>query len=199
MKVEVEKLATRIRRLVGLASDEIAYGTRFSAALLGPNHVALDPHLPVRGLLERRDRGWFIILRELDSDFNFTITHEVAHYVLRVLAGYRGLALEEERLADSLAAALLAPAGAVRKAHKFFGDDYPKLARPFTISQTSLVLRLGEVLEDERGIITRSGHRLVGFQRSFPWARVDSPGVVKAPLHGGIDVGRTAVRLVSRH
>ena len=71
------------------------------------------------------------------------------------------------------------------------------------ISQTSTVLRLGEVRGDPRAVVTRTGHVFVRNQSpTLTRERAAAVahgrpvrGVAKARLRGGIDEGRVALRV----
>jgi hypothetical protein len=78
------------------------------------------------------------------------------------------------------------------------------MSNELMLSQTATFLRLGEVLRDERAVVTRSGNVLVRTQGAFPWASVPVvdvargkrwPGLSRAHLRGGIDDGRVALRV----
>lgn len=205
-QLELELLAREVRRRAGLADDENEHATTIAIRLLGTAGVAIDADLSGPAYLRRRaDGGFQIVVRPTIPDVRFAIMHELGHYALREIERAHLDAVTEEKAANYLAAAILAPAGALRRAHSYVGNELRQLrplAKTFGLSQTSVQLRLGEVLGDERAIVTaRSAHVL---SRGASWATVPvlelasgarrSARVAKATLRGGIDEGRVALR-----
>ncbi len=122
-----------------------------------------------------------------------------------MIARFSGDALAEERAANYVGAAILAPPRAVRAAHNQWGERRLKtMARAFAMSQTAMVLRLAEVLADERAVVTQDGGWYLRTIGGYAWdqlALVDIvhptyriKGLAKATLRGGIDEGRVALR-----
>lgn len=205
-QLELELLADEVRKRAGLAENENALATTIAVRLLGPTGVAIDPDLHGVAYLRRRSDGGFqIVVRPGLVDVRFVIAHELGHYALREVAHAELAGAEEERAANYLAAAILAPAESIRRAHRYFGNELRQLrplAKTFGLSQTSTQLRLGEVLGDERAIVTaRNGNILT---RGQVWATVPvlevargsrrTIGILKVTLRGGIDEGRIALR-----
>lgn len=174
------------------------------AGVLGTRALAIVPELRNPGYLQWRPDGYRILVRPDNPDLNFTIAHELGHWALRELDSFRGTPAEEERAANYVGAAILAPPRIVARAHRQWGERIRPMARAFGLSQTAMVLRLGEVRQDERAIVTRSGYVLVRSSGAFPWADVPVldvargdrrwRGLAKASLRGGIDEGRVALR-----
>ncbi len=91
---------------------------------------------------------------------------------------------------------------AVHSEHGRFKAIRP-LAKVALLSQTAAQLRLGEVIGDERAVVTKSGHVLVRTQGAYPWTTVHvvdasgyelrQLGLAKTKLRGGIDTGRVAL------
>lgn len=199
---DVEGLAAAVRRRAGVGDDEIVHAAEIAERVLG-TRVIVAPDSPVSGrLLRHADGRYRVLLREVGPDANFDVAHELGHYALRVLAGYRGA--YEERLASQVGAALIAPPGVVRAAraaHGRFMRPVRPLADVLLLSQTATHLRLGEVLEDGRAVVTRTGNVLHG-DGEF-WSEdaalvavargARRRGIRKARLRGGIDDGRVAI------
>lgn len=191
-QLELELLAREVRRRAGLTDDDTELATRIAARVLGPDAVALDPALANAAYLRRTIDGCF------------HVAHELGEWALRSLAKFHGDEASRERAANYIAAAILAPEAAVRRAHATFGERLRPIASRFQMSQTSIVLRLAEVKGDERAVVTRTGNVLLRTQGAFPWADVPIldvaqggarwRGLAKAPLRGGIDEGRVALR-----
>lgn len=203
-QLELEFLAAEVRRLAGLTDDDVRpLATTIATTLLGPDGVALDPCLHGPAYLTRREDGGFqIVVRDGLADVRFAIAHELGHYAIREIARARLDSTVEERAANYLAAAILAPAPTMLEAHAHFGEKLRDIARTFGLSQTSTVLRIAEVRGDERAVVTRTGNVLA---RGVTWAtvpivdyvrgRTQWRGLAKAALRGGIDDGRVAVRV----
>lgn len=203
-QLELELLAKEVRRRAGLADDDLELATRIAGRVLGPNSIALDPELAGTAYLRRTIDGWQIVVNPGARDIRFHVAHELGEWALRVLARFEGDDVTRERAANYIAGAILAPEASVRRAHAAMGERIRSLASQFQISQTSIVLRLGEVIGDERAVVTRTGNVLLRTQGGFPWADVPIVevargsarwrGLTKADLRGGIDEGRVALR-----
>ncbi len=172
---------------------------RIVARVIGPNTIRIVPSLKTEACLAVVDGRYRVVLREIGRDSNFAIAHELAHWAMRELA-HTVPDGNEERQANYLGAAILAPPRAVTSAHRFYGEKPRALADAFGLSQTSTILRLGEVRHDERAVMTRNGHRLLRSEGRFAWETVELRGVThvagltRARLRGGIDEGRIAWR-----
>lgn len=91
----------------------------------------------------------------------------------------------------------------MRVAYAFFGERPDVIAERLRISQTSTVLRLGEVRGEPRAVVTKTGHVFVRNQSpTLTRERAAAVahgrpvrGVAKARLRGGIDEGRVALRV----
>lgn len=204
-QLELELLAKEVRRRAGLTDDDFELATRIAARVLGPDAVSVDPELAGVAYLRQSRSGWQIVVNPNTRDVRFHVAHELGEWALRVLAKYQGDEVKRERAANYLAAAILAPEPSVREAYRVHGERVSSLAEHFQLSQTAIVLRLGEVVGDERAVVTKTGNVLVRTQGAFPWdavpvvdiARGDAKwrGLVKARLQGGIDEGRVALRV----
>lgn len=92
--------------------------------------------------------------------------------------------------------------GIVSDVKKDFTDNIKPLGKRFGLSQTSVHLRLAEVLGDDRALVTANQNHVMS--RGDGWAtvpvvgvahgRVKRPDIAKATLRGGIDEGRIALR-----
>lgn len=209
-QLELEGIAQAIRSRAGLRSDEYADITRIATSLVGEGNLIADPSL--RGATYLVDLGdKFQILARLDADdLRFRVMHECAHVALRRLAGARLEAHDEERAANYIAAAIMAPAQVVSSAYRQLGEEPVQLAFAFGMSQTAVTMRLAEVLGDERAVVTTGRTRgvrriLVRNAQRVDWAHpriiaaadaeLELPGLAKTRLLGGIDDGRVAFRV----
>ena len=204
-QLEFEILAEEVRRRAGLLYDDRELATRIAARVLGPNAVAFDSTMSGAAYLRRTDDGWQIVVNPRARDVRFHVAHELGEWALRALARFEGTELARERAANYIAAAILAPEEAIRRAHQAHGERVRAIATEFQMSQTAIVLRLAEVQGDERAVVTRTGNILVRTQGAFPWANVPVVDVArgetrwaelaKTHLRGGIDEGRVALRV----
>jgi len=206
-EIELEGLAGEVRCRAGLGEMEVALASTIATRILGADGVRVSDDLVGPAYLCRRvDGGYQIVVRATVPDIRFAITHELAHYAIRELARAKLESAEEERAANYLAAAILAPPAALRLAHKAHGNTLRALrplAEAFGLSQTSIHLRLAEVLGDDRALVTANQNHVLS--RGSRWetisavsvaqGRVQRPDVAKATLRGGIDEGRVALRL----
>lgn len=198
---DVEAMALEVRRKSGASDEQVISLTTTIEAHMGPGSVEMVDAMVGHGALVRVGERHRIMLRRGYRDIRFVAAHEFAHWVFASL-GLRMEHVEEERAANTFAAALLAPAALVRKAYGFFGERTETIAERLKLSQTSAVLRLAEVRGDARAVVTRSGHVLMRGtaqtltrERATEAARGKAPrGLAKARLRGGIDEGRVALR-----
>lgn len=196
-------MAAELRRLAELAVDDNELASTIAVRVLGPDGLTLDPELQGPAYLRRRtDGGYQIVVRAGLPDVRFAIAHELGHFAIREIARAAIDPVAEERAANYLGAAILAPPDMIARAHAHYGERLRSIARTFGLSQTSAQLRLAEVIGDERAVVTKTGYVLA---RGATWASVpvvdyargatNWRGLAKAPLRGGIDEGRIAVRV----
>lgn len=213
-QLELERIASELRRRSQVTSDAVVMSPTLAERILGVP-VAVAPTLRTSACLARVGKSYRVFIRAVGPDTNFDIAHELGHYGLRVIAGYQGP--DEERLANRVAACLLAPREIVQSVVRTHGRalrSIRPLARTVRISQTAAQLRLGEILEDERAVVTKTGNVLLRSQGTLDWstipvvavARGDVAievvrerdlgwrGLARARLRGGIDEGRVALR-----
>lgn len=202
---DLEDLAEAMRKLAGHGPDDYAVATDVAIGLVGEAGIIVDPTLAGSTYFREHDGGYEIVLRLDAPDVRHRLLHESGHVALRKLAGVRLPRDEEERAANYLAAAVMAPRELLRRAHAHYGEDHAALAKTFGMSQTSIVLRLAEVgLGDERAVVTKTGNVLLRTRGAINWANIPVvdvaagrqrwKGLVKARLRGGIDEGRVALR-----
>lgn len=203
-QLDLELLAKEVRRRAGLSDEDMELATKIAARVLGPDSISLDPELRGSAYLRRTLDGYQIVVNPRGRDVRFHVAHELGEWALKSLARFEGSEAERERAANYLAAAILAPEAAIRRAHAAVGERLGVLASRFGLSQTSVVLRLAEVHGDERAIVTKTGNVMIRTQGAFPWATVPVidvargtrwVGLAKAELRGGIDEGRVALRV----
>jgi hypothetical protein len=203
-RIDLDDLAMAVRRRAGLEDDDFAIATDIAVALVGRRNLIVDPELAGSTYFRCIGGEYQIVLRLDAPDVRFRVTHEAAHVALRAIAEVQLAPADEERAANYLAAAILAPRDLVKNAHTHFGERPRRMAKLFGLSQTAMVLRLAEVLEDERAVVTRSGNVLFRSSGGLQWSDIPAvdiargevcwKGLAKAQLRGGIDEGRVALR-----
>lgn len=206
---QLDLFAERVRQIAGVDEDAIVDAAELAIRLIGPDSVVIVDSLACGARLRWTPSGYRIELRDGLPDMNFACAHEVAHWALRTLERYEGP--DEERFANYVGAALLMPRSVVRDGTRFYGrglESVAPLAEAALVSQTAANLRLGEVLRDERAVVTRSGHVLRSAEDAFeePDRLVvrrarrapETPGLARANLRGGIDEGRIAIHARKR-
>jgi hypothetical protein len=200
---ELERLALEVRSRARLELDEIERAPEIVLRVLGPSSLAVSQSMRCSGRLTKVNGRYVIVVRTDAPDLNFTCAHELAHWALLEIAGVHLPRAEEERAANHLGAAILAPKQTVLRAYEHWPERVSRLAREFGLSETAMVLRLAEARNDERAVVTRNGNVLLRSQGAFPWADVPLVevargtrwrGLAKTTLRGGIDEGRVALR-----
>lgn len=163
---------------------------RLAKALLGPRAIERGPRpLHAPACLVRVRGEWRIIVgRNLPPRFAlFAVGHELAHWLLGRV-GFVGE--DEEAVADALAAALLMPRPAFRRALLSVGDDWSELARVMCATETAVALRLGEVTRRPLAVVAPARVRVRGDEEWLwpdestirQWARKPLPGLRKTKL-----------------
>lgn len=203
-QLELEILAREVRRRAGLSEDDLELATRIAARVLGPDAVALDPEMLGAAYLRRTIDGYQIVVNPGARDVRFHVAHELGEWALKMMTRFEGSEADRERAANYIAAAILAPEGAVRRAHTHVGERLRALADRFGLSQTSMALRLAEVRGDERAVVTKTGNVLLRTSGALDWTQIPIVdvargaarwrGLARAELRGGIDEGRVALR-----
>lgn len=203
---QLDLFAERVRRAAGLRDDEIVDAGEIAVRLIGSQSIVVVDQLACGARLRWTERGYVIELRDGLPDINFACAHEVAHWALRTLENYDGP--DEERLANYVGAALLMPRALVREGARFYGrklEPVEPLADAARVSETAATLRLGEVLGDERVVVTKSGNVLRSGADAFAEPdllvvrrarrKAETPGIARAALRDiGIDEKRIALR-----
>lgn len=190
-------------RHVGAEDDAIVSLVDVVTHWMGPRSIETVDRMVGRAALVTVDGRARIVAHRGAPDLRFAVAHELGHWALRTVARAELGHAEEERAANTFAAALLAPSPLVRAAYELFGERHDVMAERLRISQTSTVLRLGEVSGDPRAVVTRTGHVFVRNQSpTLTRERAAAVahgrpvrGVAKARLRGGIDEGRVALRV----
>lgn len=199
---EFERLAADIRRRARVGDTELPLASAIAVRLLGPEGFAYGH--PAAGA---RLDGHRIVVPKNHPDQNFVIAHELGEWALKYVAKFKGAHREKEAAANRIGSAIIAPKAAVEAAYRRYGEDVDTLSRAFVMSRTAVVLRLAELRNEERGVVTRL-HRnvIVRNARAVNWSdprivdvaigtRRTFPGLVKThAFAGGIDDGRVAFR-----
>lgn len=188
-QLELEGIADAAYRQAGMDADR-PHVPRLARALLGGAAIQKGPR-PLHGpaALVRVGEDWRIVIaRGLPPLYaHFAIAHELGHHLLRQ-HGYDGD--DEERAADYLGAALIAPRRAYLAARRALGDALPALAETFGMTETAAALRLGEVCHVPLAVVAPQTVRVRGPEAwVWPdegtlrrWARGRAPGIRKVRL-----------------
>ena len=199
---DIERVAMDIRRGAGFGDEHTVHVGQVVRHWMGVDVLMVEPGQLQLGTLLRTAGRWQIAVVETAMDPRFVASHELGHWVFRHLHGMTFASLDdEERAANVFAAVLLAPAKLVTRAHAHYGENVRGIASGVRISQTSTVLRLGEVRGEDRGVVTPGGRTLLRGttltrESAIAAARGKVPGLARTRLRGGIDEGRVAVRVV---
>jgi hypothetical protein len=201
---EHERIAREMRERAGMGEADVWLSTEVMRAIYGRGSIGTIPRMHVPACVIWTEKGPKIIVRAGAVDVNFLVAHELGHVALR-LVHWQGTRDDEESAANAVGAAILAPPTAVRRAHAFYGEKLRPLASCFSISQTSMNLRLGEVIGDDRAVVTKTprvlkrGWATVDDQLLIQWkAEPPPPGIAKVALAGKLDEGRVAFRKKNR-
>lgn len=188
-QLELEGIAEAAYEEAGM-DPERPHVPRLARALLGPEAIQRGPR-PLEGpaALVRVGKNWRIVIaRSLPPLYAlFAVGHELGHWLL-ARHGFRGE--DEERAADYLGGALLAPRQAYSAAHRAHGDDFPALAGALSMTETGAALRLGEVTGTPLAVVSPGRVRVRGPEDwAWPdeetlrrWARRPAPGLRKTTL-----------------
>ena len=200
---DIEGLAMAVRRGAGAGPEDVVSVVDTIVFWLGAGSVERVDRMVGRAALVTVDGRARIMARRGAPDLRFALAHELGHWALRHVGHVSLDPVEEERAANLFAATLLAPCALMRRAYEFFGEAHETIAAKINLSQTSTILRLGEVRGDSRAVVTRSGHVLArNTNATFTRERASAAargkgarGLARARLRGGIDEGRVAVRV----
>jgi hypothetical protein len=197
---DLEALALETRTRARVDDEDVVRPGVMAVRLLGRDGLHRMPRLSATGMLIPVEGRYRIFVRRNVPDEAFVIAHELGHWSLRNI-GYSGP--DEERFADYVGAAIMAPPKVVRWAYRRFGESLGEIARVFHATQSMIVLRLAEVLGDERALVSPRDVRVRSAGR-FHWPSASElrawrdgrtpPGVQRAALRGAYDAGRVAFR-----
>lgn len=175
---DLERLAKAIRERAGLGADAFVDAVDVTTRIVGSTSIVFDPTVgDATFLRRRRDEHWEIVFGPDATDIRFRLLHETAHVVIDE-EQIQMSREEEERAANYIAAAVMAPPDLVRRAHEHYGEKLAPIARTFGMTLKTTRLRLGEV------------HILLRTQGALPWT--DAPvseigrlrGLAKAAIDG---------------
>lgn len=166
---DLEGLAEWAYRAAHLPDDQPASGLELTQRLLG-GHV-LRVHGETSGRLVQNAEGFDIHIRPgwSPTQARWLVAHELAEWIL-ARDGYRET--DTETVADALAARLIAPHRAIRRALGC-GLDVAELAEVFGATQSCLLLRQAEVSGEPTALVTPA--RI--YVRGSEWAWPNESGV----------------------
>lgn len=151
----LDRMALEVRRRAKLEPREVRPASIPIARIMGPDAYIERVNFLSEGTMgpsETTKCGFQIVVDSNHPDKTFIGYHELAHYILEE-DGYTERGEECERIADYLAAATMGPADAVRNIYRHCGENFPKAAAAFFSTESYVVLRYAEVLQDHRALV----------------------------------------------
>ena len=148
--------------------DEPVSPVRLARRLLGADGVRLVPRLALQtdwaALIQINGHPCIAVRRDVpDAELGHTIARALAKWALR-----RAQLLDANDICDYVAAALVAPAPAFRRALSSIGPNLPELADVFRTTQSLVALRWGESTARPLALV-RPGLVRVRNVREFAW------------------------------
>ncbi len=164
----LEYLSLALYEEAGEDPSEPVSPVRLAKRLIGADGVTFVPrsalHHDWAMLTKIAGRPRIVVRRDIPlAELGHTIAHELAHWALR-----RAQLLDAEDVCDYLAAALVAPAPAFRRALGLIGTSLPNLANAFRTTQSLVALRWAESTATPLALV-RPGLVRVRGEREFPW------------------------------
>jgi hypothetical protein len=165
----LEGIAIALYKRLGLDPSEPVSPVRLARTWLGADAIGRGHVIGGMGSSGRVNGRWRILVRPTlpVPELVFTVGHELGH-VLLAEEGWTGDRDEEERAADLIAGALLAPQPAMRKLYRAHGLDLAAIAETVNASQTWAALRVGEAVGEPIAAISPALVRVRG-PESFVW------------------------------
>lgn len=191
MQLEIEGIAEAMLSAGGQDDSEPPRLAPLAIALLGEGAVEYAPvRLPGDAALVRVHDTWRVYVRRgLPIERRaFAVAHELAEWWFRVRERYQGEDVEEA--ANYVAAAMISPRRAFRRAVRDHGRDLSALAHAFRTTQTHVALREAELDDLPRAVIAPTSVRVRGPEEwVWPdastlrrWAKGRAPGLRKVHL-----------------
>lgn len=189
-QLDLEGIAEAILAEAGQEDDHAPRLGQLVTALLGDGAVEQVPNLRTDGELVRIHDRWRIFLkRGLPLERRaFALVHEIGEWWFRVRERYEGDDIEEA--ANYVAAAIMSPRRAFRRAIAEHGQNFAELAAAFRTTETQAALRDSELSGAPRAVVSPALVRVRGPENwSWPdertirgWARGAAVGVRKVRL-----------------
>lgn len=150
MRACLESIASAVRAEAGIRGDAAALAAVIAIRLMGDDAVCLG----LAGCASGYEHGRIIVACD-HPDVNHAAASALAHWALESRAAFIGSPGETANAAGYLGSAICATPGAVRKAYAKHGEaGLPLMARHFGFSLTTMHLRLGDVLDASRAVVT---------------------------------------------
>jgi hypothetical protein len=149
---ELDEQVEQLYRLARGRAGEVWTPSRLAVAILGHQAIAVVPGLPQLGMLLGRQ----IRVREglLPAIEEWAIGHELGH----LIRGSTSSSQAEEDACNYIGAAIQMRRAPFAKRFREVGNDYVRLARDFGTTETSAVMRIGEVTGRPVAVVLR--HRI---------------------------------------
>lgn len=159
---DLDDLAERYLRQVGLAPDLPPCPLALAERLMGPGSVRVAPASTLLlgdAALVVIDSAPVVLMRPgvRGEAARWALFHELGHVIAD-----RETLRNTERMADILAAMLRIPRSAASRTIERYGSHWPSLAAAWRTSETSAVLRFGEVTWQPTALVSPRSVRLRG-------------------------------------
>jgi predicted transcriptional regulator len=167
-QLELEGIAEAVLRGGGQEDDTAPKLVALVTKHLGASALEYSQATPGDAALVRIYQDWRIYVRRgLTIERRaFAIAHELAEWWLRVRERYEGE--DAEHCANYIAAAILSPRRAFRRALAAVGHDFGELADLFRVTETHAALREAELDGIPRAVVSPALVRLRG-PESWVW------------------------------
>jgi hypothetical protein len=190
MDAEIERSVEEMYARARLSPSEPCGAVKLATAVLGEACVQYVDRgrLPGRAAVTCRAGVVIHLIRGLSlRELNHSAAHELGEWHLNA-NGYAGPDTEE--LVGQFAAALCVPRRAFHAGVRALGENIPALSKAFGVSQSLMVLRVGECLGRPTALITRNRIRTRGGRHDWPRTRGEWKQLVDRPWSGGLIVQR---------
>lgn len=203
MRRWIESLAECARREAGIRGDAVAVAAVVAIRLMGDEAVCLGVAGSETGCIYGR-----LYVASDHPDVNHAVANTLALWLLETRATFVGTVAETASAAGMLGSAICATSHAVRLAYARSGEaGLHRMARHFGFSDTTMHLRLGEVTDDSRAVVTVHNRLITNDDAEWRTGAVPSldiargrskmPGIRRAQLNDAHAVDRGSV--VLRH
>ncbi len=200
----IEALAAEVRHEAGVRGGVVPVAAIVAMRLLGDDAVCLG----VAGSATCLAFGRLLVACD-HPDINYAVANMLALWVLETHCTFVGTVAETANVAGMLGSALIATPRAVTAAYARHGEaGIPAMAKHFGLSESTMHLRVGEVANDSRAVMTIRNRLVTNDDAEWRTGSVPSleiargrtkmPGIRSAKLKGlrAVDRGSVVLRHV---